>query len=219
LTAKVGRLAVEAGVSLVGFAELGGLADRPRAVVIAIRHSPEVLADPTNMPNPAYSDEYWRLNERLAEIAAAIATLLQQAGFRAYANAPTRHQIDPETLATSFPHKTAATRAGLGWIGKSALLVTPELGPALRLNTVLTDAPIIAGMPVTASECGDCSVCVESCPARAITGAEWFPGRPREELLDAHACNSTCSERSRRIGIEGGRCGVCMAVCPRRPRN
>ena len=38
-----------------------------------------------------------------------------------------------------FPHKTAATRAGLGWIGKTALFVSPEFGPAVRLATVFTD--------------------------------------------------------------------------------
>ena len=44
-----------------------------------------------------------------------------------------------------FASKTAATRAGLGWIGKTALLVTPEWGPAVRLGTVFTYAALGAG--------------------------------------------------------------------------
>jgi len=40
---------------------------------------------------------------------------------------------------SSMPQKTIATRAGLGWIGKTALLITPQFGSAIRLNSVLTD--------------------------------------------------------------------------------
>ena len=138
---------------------------------------------------------------------------------RAIATPATRYKVDWETLTAPFPHKTAATRAGLGWVGKSALLVTPDLGPALRLNTVLTDAPLVAGDPITQSRCGDCRACVEACPAGAIKGEHWYTGRPRSELLDAHACNQTCRGRAAARGIELGRCGICMAVCPKRPRR
>ena len=43
---------------------------------------------------------------------------------------------------TALPHKTIATRAGIGWIGKSALLVTAKYGSAIRLSSILTDTPI-----------------------------------------------------------------------------
>ena len=184
LTGELARRAREAGADLIGFADVAGLADLPRAVVVAIGHSRAVLADPEDMPNPAYSQEYEDLNARLTDIATEIAELLRAAGHRAVVNPATLtwREIDTERLAAAFPHKTAATRAGLGWIGKSALLVTPELGPALRLASVLTDAPLAAGDPIQESLCGDCVVCVEACPAGAIRGDEWYPGRPREEL-------------------------------------
>jgi epoxyqueuosine reductase QueG len=219
LTEVVRRIALESGASLVGFADLEGIADLPRGVAIAMRHSPEVLADPSDMPNPAYSQEYWDLSARLTETAREIAARIESAGYRATALAATRHKIDPEKLAAPFPHKTAATRAGLGWVGKCALLVTYDLGPRVRLGSVLTDAPLAVGEPVTESECGDCTVCVDACPGGAVTGELWYPGRPREEFFDAAACHRTCGERSRARGLEGGRCGVCMAVCPRVPRD
>ena len=90
----------------------------------------------------------------------------------------------------------------------------------MRLRSVLTDAPLVVGEPVVASECGDCTVCVEACPAGAVKGEEWYPGRPREEFYDARACQRMCGIRSRAVGITvGGICGICMAACPRRPRQ
>ena len=81
---------------------------------------------------------------------------------------------DPEfslwTDARVFPHKTAATQAGLGWIGKTALFVSPRLGPRLRLATVFTDAELPVGEPVTEGRCGSCRRCVDACPDR-VPGA------------------------------------------------
>jgi epoxyqueuosine reductase len=218
LTASIEALARGAGADLVGFAEVEGLAEFPRAVVVAMRHSPEVLADPEDMPNRAYADEYTSLNERLTRLAERIAGALCEAGFEARANPATAHSLDPQRLAAPFPHKTAATRAGLGWIGKSALLVTRELGPAVRLVTVLTDAPLAVGGPITESECGECTACVEACPVGAITGENWTAGMPREQLLDAQVCLQVRREAAIRAGVERPRCGVCLSVCPRRPR-
>ena len=69
LTEEVGRVARACGAALVGFADLQGLAELPRGVAVAVRHSPQVLADPDNMPNQAYSQEYVTLNERLTHLA------------------------------------------------------------------------------------------------------------------------------------------------------
>ncbi|MBN1459319.1 MAG: epoxyqueuosine reductase [Armatimonadetes bacterium] len=218
LTREVEQIAQEAGADLVGFADVAEFTALPRAVVVAIRHSPNALVDPEDMPNPDYAGEYATLNEKLTAMAERIAARLQEQGYRTSVNAATVQEIDPQQLAAPFSHKLAATRAGLGWIGKSALLVTPEFGPAIRLATVLTDAPLLAAKPTEESACGDCLVCVEACPGRAIQGRDWHAGMPREQLLDAQACHQTRPAASVRHGIERPRCGVCMAVCPLRPR-
>ena len=49
---------------------------------------------------------------------------------------------------TVLPHKTVATRAGIGWIGKSALLVTEQYGSMIRISSILTDAPLETAVPV-----------------------------------------------------------------------
>lgn len=216
LTNQLRRHALSAGAALVGFADIAGLAELPRAVVIVMAHSPAVLADVEAMPTPEYYQEYLDFNTRLDEIAAELGRLDEEAGYRVKLNGATLGQIDLGTLSAPFSHKMAATRAGLGWIGKSALLVTRELGPALRLASLLTDAPLEVGSPITESECGDCTACQEVCPGGAILGELWHAGRPRGEFYDAFACRTAALERAGKRGISSTICGMCMAVCPKR---
>jgi len=218
LTEAIKRLARKKGASLVGCADMDGLVELPRAVVIMVAHSSEVLIDPTDMPNLPYLREIPVLNERLTEIAGRITTSLREQGFEARGDPPTGYKIDDEKLAAPFSHKTAATRAGLGWIGKCALIVTPELGPALRLTSVFTDAPLEVGEPVDESCCGNCTMCEDICPAGAVSGDHWYAGRPREEFYDARACREVCFGTSETFGDGYRGCGACMAVCPVRPR-
>ena len=107
-----------------------------------------------------------------------------------------------------------ATRAGLGWIGKSALLVTEKYGAAVRLATVLTDAEFEVRDPVNSSCCGDCEGCVVSCPAKAISGRNWELGLERESIYDAFACCDTARSLARKAGIRSTICGICINVCP-----
>lgn len=120
---------------------------------------------------------------------------------------------DEETLSSCFAHKTAATLAGLGWVGKNDLLVTRAAGPLLETAVVLCAEGPSAGEPVTRSMCGSCSACVEACPAGALRGGTWEPGTGRDTLIDAFAC-----DRYRRSFIgELGRkhaCGLCAVACP-----
>ncbi|HIJ64947.1 MAG TPA: hypothetical protein HPP77_03270 [Candidatus Hydrogenedentes bacterium] len=57
-----------------------------------------------------------------------------------------------------------------------------------------------------------CTACVDACPARAITGAEWSRGIARRELLDAVACNRHLLETTQSLGRRQT-CGICVRVC------
>ena len=107
-----------------------------------------------------------------------------------------------------FAHKTAATQAGLGWIGKTAIFVSPRLGPWLRLTTVFTDAELPAREPITEGGCE--WRCVDACPAGAGRDTHWRAGMPRHELLDVIACMN----ENHYHGEAGGLCGICVSVCP-----
>jgi epoxyqueuosine reductase QueG len=188
----------------------------PRAVSIGIALAPEVIGPVKNGPTPAYFAEYRRVNEALWHAAQELAVVLQIHGAAAVPLRPTigptvgdKEPVDM-TAAGVFAHKTAGTQAGLGWIGKTAIFVSPHLGPWLRLATVFTDADLAPGEPVTQGGCAKCRRCVDACPAGAGRDIQWRAGMPREELLDVVACMN----ENDRHPAAGGLCGVCVAVCP-----
>ncbi len=157
------------GADLVGFADVTCLPvdvtdGLPRAVSIAVALDPAVIREINDGPTARYFAEYGRANALLGRLGEQIARILIAAGYRARPFAATTEQIDRTTLSAKLQHRTVATRAGLGWIGKSGLLVTKKYGSAVRLASVLTDAEFETGTPTDASRCGDCRQCVDALP-------------------------------------------------------
>jgi epoxyqueuosine reductase len=209
----------EMGADLVGFADVTDLsADMTggfvAAVSIAVRLDPSVVREVSNGPTQRYYKEYVRVNDLLDKLCRQIADLLTTCGWRARAIEATTANIDARTLSLPVQHKTIATRAGLGWIGKSALLITEEYGPAIRLGSVLTDAELETGEPIGTSRCGECHKCVDRCPAGAIAGSNWSLGDPRKAIYDAFTCRDTAKRLAGRQGIDATICGICINACP-----
>ncbi len=217
--AEISRELRDGGANLVGFADVTCLPadvteELPRAVSIAVALDPAVVRDIKDGPTAGYFAEYNRANTLLSRLSEQIARGLIGVGYRARPCQATTEQIDRTTLSVKLQHKTVATRAGLGWIGKSGLLVTKEYGSAVRLASVLTDAELATGRPTDVSNCEDCRQCVERCPAQAITGRDWEPGLSREHLYSAAACFKMAREFAGRTGIKATICGICINICP-----
>ncbi len=99
-----------------------------------------------------------------------------------------------------LPHKTVALRAGLGFIGKNNLLVTTRYGCAVMLGKVLTTAPFVTMSTVPQEpQCGDCEVCVNVCPTKALLGTTWDITTTRDEIITRKLCTL---------------CLKCMVWCP-----
>jgi epoxyqueuosine reductase len=184
----------------------------PFALSWAIPMNPQIMASIQNGPNQAYADEYARVNNLINEVSAVLTAEIKAKGFRSKQIAASE-RTDIENIKGDFPHKTAATRAGLGWIGRHCQLITRSFGSWLRLGTVFTDMEIPSGPPVERDFCGSCTRCVGSCPAKALKGNAWYPGIPREELLDVHVCDQWKKEHYFQYH-KGHNCGICSAVCP-----
>lgn len=150
------------------------------------------------------------LNPALDRIALALSQILQVAGHSALI-IPSSQTADRTNLKGVFSHKLAAHLAGLGWIGKSCLLITPDHGPRLRLVTVLTDAPLVPGTPMP-ERCGACRLCVEACPPQAFTGRPFHEDEPREARFNPHVCEAYRQEMAKASGARA--CGMCVYICP-----
>ena len=177
----------EQGVELFGFADLSEIHAEsrygfPRGIVFAFPARRDIIRQIVKGPTSEYYREYQRLKEFLRQTGKRLEAFIKALGFEAMALEATVKKLNSKTLATRLPHKTSATLAGLGWIGKSALLVTEKYGSSMRLNTVLTDLPLLTGKPVLESKCGKCKICFTLCPAKAITGKNWKRGMKRSSL-------------------------------------
>jgi epoxyqueuosine reductase QueG len=220
LTRKIELELLQLGADIVGFGDLAELPEDARAglpvgISVAAVYPREVIRGIAELPTREYSEWYCKLNERLDVIVARGAEILRGMGCQAIAQTREHVGSGENQDNTTLPHKTVATRAGIGWIGKSALLVTGQYGSAIRLSSVLTDAPLDTVQPINQSRCGDCLTCAKACPAGAVSGRPWAVGLYRDEFFDPVKCRKTARERARR-GFSGDItiCGKCIEVCP-----
>ncbi len=191
----------------------------PRAVSLGCRIANEVVDAIEDHGNRALVMNYIHhiysvVNQRLDQAALSVTGYLMEKGYRAFP-VPASQVLSYETYSGLAPHKTAAHLSGLGWIGKSALLVTRKYGPRVRFATVYTDAPLPAGKPQK-NLCGKCQMCVDACPAGAFTGETFSEDKPRSHIYDAGACNEYMKERRLSLlgkHVFGGNCGLCVQSC------
>jgi len=137
----------------------------------------------------------------LERAALEIAGLLERAGYGALI-IHTEDEFDPRRRMGLLSLKVLAKAAGLGWQGRSLLIVSPEYGPLHRLIAILTNKPLEPDEPVP-NQCGDCTLCVDACPEDSLT-LQNFDDHPenREDVLDTSTC----------LGDDS--CMVCLSVCP-----
>ncbi len=212
---------------IYGTADLTGFIDKkfspyPYGISIGKRLDDRIVDAIENGPTLEYYRHYNQINKELATIAEEIKKELQKTGIDAKVIPPTislgskDYEKYLSTLTYDLSHKMVATRAGLGWIGKTALFISKEFGPRLRLVSILIDQqPDTVSIPITRSLCGKCNICVESCPAQAATGQLWNVHIHRDVFFNAAKCREKCGELARhRLHVEERICGLCVAVCP-----
>lgn len=226
----VKRLLPDENNYVYGFADMQGfLPERysryKSALSIGKRLPGHLLDEIKALKRPTLDYHYANRESRgkLAELTLGISKELMQAG---YPNLPADEvKAEPSELeelarthGAAFSHKTAATRAGLGWIGKTSLLVSERFGARIRLNTILletTELPF--ARPVEESRCGGCLVCVKNCPAQAANGKLWNINIERDEFFNADKCYESCATKARSyLSLDVNTCAVCIASCPRR---
>lgn len=184
--------------------------DYPRAISVAVNFPRQVLDEVADGPTLTYVRYYDVVNASLDNITIYCADWLDSRGYRAFP-VPASQKVGETHLRGIFTHRAAARLAGLGWIGKSCALITPDRGPRQRFCTIMTDAPLPTATPME-PRCGSCTKCVEICPVQALHGVNWQEGQPLSERLDVQACNDLLTSIRKTFGKSC--CGRCLAVCP-----
>ena len=106
-----------------------------------------------------------------------------------------------------------AAEAGLGWHGKSTMLVDRELGTWFFLGEILTTLELPADSPQPA-RCGSCTRCITACPTGAITDAHRLDARRCISYLTIELKGSIPLEFRPLIGNRIYGCDTCLDVCP-----
>jgi len=224
MATQLETLAKDLGADLLSVADLtrfqpysgmdNSLLSFPFGISVGMRLSSSIVdritvADPT----PEYAHHYRAVNALLDDVALRIANRIQAEGYAALP-IPASQVTRPELHQGAISHKAVAALAGLGWIGKSQLLVNPRLGPRLRLASILTTIPLKPGTPLE-NKCGECDVCVRACPTHAIKSAEAIRERwVQEEVFDRDACNQRLVKFRNDPRYGASICGICVKVCP-----
>ena len=107
-----------------------------------------------------------------------------------------------------------AVEAGLGWIGRSSLLIHPRLGSRTFVGVLLTDAVLDCDEPYRENGCGSCRRCISACPAGAIGGDGTVDAR---RCLSYHTIENRGTIPPQIAEVLGNRlfgCETCQEACP-----
>jgi len=213
---EIKQILYDMGADLCGIAPIDRFGEAPegfhprdvlptcKSVVVFARKFPAAtLHCTTTVP---YTVTRNMLSHELDKLAVRFCDVMEQHGIAAVPTGTISHTSqDPRTgrFRATVSAKHAAVAAGLGRIGKNALLVTPEYGNMVWLSAVLTDAQLEPDAILPGSPCPEgCSLCIDHCPAKALgdpamdqgaCAAHAFRSEPGEEFtIRCHMCRSVC---------------------------
>ncbi|MDP2931264.1 MAG: hypothetical protein Q8O05_02055 [Chloroflexota bacterium] len=179
-------------------------------VVLSMEVYPEIigLARPGRVTGEASLNDLIDRNTdflygRLTKAAYDVARFSHRQGFRALPLPAAGCPSDGRFLEAVFSYKHAGQAAGLGYIGQSSLLVTPDFGPRVRLACCLTEALLEPQKKTSSAElCQGCDICIQNCPSHALSQ----PQGQEPYAINKFACSA--------FRNASGGCFECMRLCP-----
>lgn len=211
---RLEKFAKGLGADLFGVADVSAVRDKfflpsnvtaglERAISLGVRLLDKVLEEIKDKPTRLYYHHYRQINMLLDQMSLKISSFIQAEGVKALP-IPASQIINWEKQYAHLCHRKIAQLAGLGWIGRNNLLVTPEFGSRVRFTSILTNMELSQN-GVISGDCGKCRRCLGVCPAEAI--------KEKKEDFDYMAC----FEKLRAFRKEGLTsqyiCGVCVKAC------
>ena len=180
-TEQVKQFTLDQGVELVGVAAVkdfpsstpprppqGLLTGAKSVVVYGIPIMLGAISSTTRIATAHTKTVYDELNRLGYEIS----RFLERSGHRAAtvpAFWPLEMTRETKGLVGDLSLKHAAVAAGLGVWGRPRLVINPAWGPRVRYGAVVTDVPLTADTPLEIEFCTDCNLCIQACPAGALS--------------------------------------------------
>jgi epoxyqueuosine reductase QueG len=222
-TIKIKEYCRGAGADLVGFApvERWGKEDivpddfRPQSIwaptrTVIVLGMGMILPIVESTPSVLHMELYKTVNIKLDALAYDVARYLNRLGHGATFFSRDGYnslKAFKRWCGAPFGHVMAAKYAGLGNIGLSHCLLTPEFGPRVRFVSVFTDLNLIPDPLVENQICIKCGACAKCCPKNAL--------QVRDDRLigdyDKMACLEMAEELTKSRTYP---CGICTKVCP-----
>lgn len=246
------------GIDLIGIADAKKLllANPPRPatdlmptaksiIVMAVAHSLGAVYAPHIM---LWTRNKMQTSRLLDQVAEEVGRALESKGFLSLpvsADKPVEiFKLDPKTgkkfrqtrVLAHLSLKHAAVSCGMGQIGRSNLLLTPEFGPHQRLGAIITEASLEVDSSKDFNLCNRCGKCDEVCPSHALRNGQYNvdpcfvywayglkklpPGSIREwpaylkMLLRHHKRRDVFVEYSQASITDVDYCIECMRACP-----
>lgn len=186
------------GVLLWATASLGNIvagADKYKYIVFCLPYNDAAVAA---LPDDSLIDICKKeLSSKSNIVYIAIKEKFEKYSFESYDAVDSKLALHEKGIS----QKVLAYFAGLGWIGRSSLLITPQFGPRVRLGTIFTTNNLeVSGFPHNGN-CGDCLECSQICPAGAVNESRYDVNKCKQIILDTQGAYRTF-------------CGLCMKVCP-----
>ncbi len=179
-----------------------------RTVVVIGMAMPLPIVETT--PSVLHMELYRTVNRELDRLAVNLMRYLNRLGHASFFFTRDGYgslkALREKNLA-AFSHVMAAKYAGLGTIGLSHCLLTPEFGPRVRFVSLFTSTALPPDPMVEGDLCIGCGLCALCCPKNCL--------RLREDRVigdyDKAACLEMAEELTKRRCYP---CGVCIKVCP-----
>ena len=110
--------------------------------------------------------------------------------------------------------KDFAYQAGLGWIGKNSLFISKVFGSFCLLGCLFVDFDLEPDTPDETDLCGECDLCIRSCPTQAISENRTINASRCISFLTTNARGDIPNHLCEKIGDHVFGCDICQSVCP-----
>ena len=174
--------------------------DHRYAIALTVEMAKEMIDGAPRGPTVMESAQQYLTS---GAIAVQLAQFIRNLGY------PARAHIDGNYRVVC---PLVARDAGLGEIGRMGLLMTPRLGPRVRLGVVTTDLPLVPAVREPEHSvldfCSICEKCADVCPSQSIArGLRTEIDGALRWQIDSESCFTYWSK----IGTD---CARCMSACP-----